>query len=131
MSINIKAVYSDSHEIAGGLEVVRDDLESGFEVTRHHYILREAQVHITGMYAAAIELQAENAALRAKVAELEVGREWLPIDENTPKNTHLLLLAGSTPLIHVGLYDSYLGYWNWCYGEDPTHYMPLPQGLAK
>lgn len=42
----------------------------------------------------AAELQAENAALRAKVAELEVGREWLPI-EGAPKD-------GSVIYVRIG-----------------------------
>lgn len=72
------------------------------------------------------EKQAEIDALKAQNADLLAAQQWQPIDENTPKNTHLLLLAGNTPLIGVGLYDSYLGHWSWKYGEEPTLWMPLP-----
>ena len=78
-----------------------------------------------GVAVAMQEAQAEIDALKAQRDALLAAQQWQPI-ESAPKNTHLLLLAGNTPLIGVGLYDSYLGYWNWKYGEEPTLWMPLP-----
>ena len=44
-------------------------------------------------------------AIKAQRDALLAAQQWQPI-ESAPKNTHLLLLAGNTPLIGVGLYDS-------------------------
>lgn len=150
--VDIELVYGDSHELAAGLEVVRDDLEDNFGTTQHHYVLREAQVHITGMYAAALEQQAEIDQLRAKVAELK--SEWQSIESAPKDGTRILLFFPNDVGVISGEWNFEQFYANpkphfthdqeqrWgvrhMRANQPTHWQPLPpapiakaQGVTK
>lgn len=107
-----------------------------------------ANAGLTAVYAdhVAAELQAENAALRAKVAELEAGREWLPI-EKMPKSGEFLLGVWSgdwrnpkqrfTVFHATGYKDgaSWAMKGNYRTEEGGAYslagWMPLPKGIAK
>jgi len=106
------------------------------EYTRCEHVWDAAIDHADHVVA---ELQAENAALRAKVAELEKGREWLPI-EGAPRDgvTRILVLIREgleesiqTVAVRDTSNDCWVSSWTGEVLYPPSHFMYLPQGDAK
>ncbi len=68
--------------------------------------------------------------------------EWRPIDSAPTDGTEILLAAGPASLgdgallwkYGIGFYTKYKSsrlLWDWCWGFQPTHWMPLPQPPAE
>ena len=78
--------------------------------------------------------QAENTALlaeieqlKAKVAELEKDREWLPIDENTPKDQEIMLSNETYVFIGEWCIDGWIDSASQFELDHVTHWKPLPK----
>lgn len=66
-------------------------------------------------------------ALKAKVAELEKDREWLPIDENTPKDQEIMLNNETSVFIGEWCIDGWIDSVSQFELYDVTHWKPLPK----
>ena len=60
------------------------------------------------------------------LAECTELNAWQPIDENTPKDRHVLLYGG-----HVPCCQMFVGHANANWSWEPTHWQELPKDPAK
>ena len=80
-----------------------------------------------GYYQAMMRTYGERKALKARIAELEAERRWIPVREQMPTSgTQWVLLKNGKmdfdfTYIDGGRYD-----W-WRNGSNVTHWMPLPE----
>lgn len=60
--------------------------------------------------------------LEALLSECTELNAWQPIDENTPKDRHVLLYGGNVPFCQM-----FVGHANANWSWEPTHWQELPE----